>query len=107
MAAEYPTVRVQFIEDDVAQVLEEPHPLCVVRKDSGVKHVRIRQDDLPTLPNCFSRITRRIAASRGLVVRRIGPERAPWSETSTRRECRDSPGLHSRPAGCSRASSPK
>ena len=41
---------------DVAQVLEQPHPLCVVGKDSSVEHVRIRQDDVPSLTDCFSGI---------------------------------------------------
>jgi hypothetical protein len=57
MASEHSAIRVQFIADDVAQVLEEPHPLCMVRKDSGVQYVRIRQDDVPALWNRFSAVT--------------------------------------------------
>jgi len=49
MAAEHATVRVRFVEDDVAKVLETPNPLCVVREDSGVQHVRIGKDDVPAI----------------------------------------------------------
>ena len=64
MAPEYSSVGVQFIEHDVAQVLEQAHPFCVVRQDSGVQHVRVGQDDMSAFPNCFSCIAWRIAVIR-------------------------------------------
>ena len=64
MAAEHSTVGVQFIEHDIAQVLEQPNPFCVVRKDSGMQHVRIGQHDVPAFPNCFPRITGGVAVIR-------------------------------------------
>src|SRR5437016_1867804 len=64
MAPEHPTVRVQLIEDDVAEILEQTHPFCVVWQDPSVQHVGIRQDNLAAFPNCFSRVTRSIAVVR-------------------------------------------
>ena len=61
MAPENPAIGVQFIQHDIAQVLEQPHPLGVVRQDSGVQHVRVRQDDMSALPYRLARVLRRVA----------------------------------------------
>jgi len=46
MASEHSPVRVQLVDDDVPEVLEQGRPLRVVRKDSGVEHVRIRENQV-------------------------------------------------------------
>ena len=47
MASEDPAIGMQFIDDDVAQILKQSHPLGMVRQDSGVQLVWIGQDDVP------------------------------------------------------------
>src|SRR5713226_1007478 len=54
MAAEDAAIGVQFIEDNVAQVFEQPGPAGVVREDAGVQHVRIGQDDVAFFANGFT-----------------------------------------------------
>jgi hypothetical protein len=61
MTSKHSAVGVQFIEHDVTQVLEKAHPFRVVGQDSGVQHVRIREDDVSALSNRFSRVTWGIA----------------------------------------------
>ena len=61
VAAEHAAIRVQFVQHDVAQILEQPLPARVVRQDSGVQHVRIRQHDVPALANRLARVGGRIA----------------------------------------------
>ena len=46
VAAEQAAVRVQLVDDDVLQVLEQLEPLGVVREDRRVEHVRVGDDDL-------------------------------------------------------------
>ena len=46
VAAEHAAVRVQLVDDDVAQVLEELRPPRVVRQDARVHHVRIAEHDV-------------------------------------------------------------
>src|SRR5207245_4839581 len=41
MAAENAAVGVQFVENDVPQMLEQPRPTRVVRKNARVQHIRI------------------------------------------------------------------
>ena len=59
--AEHPAIRVQLVQDDVAEVLEELHPLGVVGKDPGVEHVRVRDDDVPRAADRGAHRRRRIA----------------------------------------------
>ena len=61
VAAEDAAVLVQLVDDDVAQVLEELHPLGVVRQDAGVQHVRVRDDDVPGLAHLAARVAGRVA----------------------------------------------
>ena len=51
----------QLIDYDVPQIFEQPRPACVMRQNSRVQHVRVRQDNVPLFPNRFSRIVRRVA----------------------------------------------
>ena len=46
VAAEQAAVRVQFVDDDDPELLEQLEPLGVVRQDCGVEHVRVGHDDL-------------------------------------------------------------
>ena len=61
MAAKDSAIGVQLIDDDVAQVLEQAHPFGVVRQNASVQHVRIGQDDVPTLADRLARIARGVA----------------------------------------------
>ena len=61
MAAEHAAIGMQLVDDDVAQVLEEPRPTCMVRQHAGVKHVRVGENDVGTLPDRFARVLRRVA----------------------------------------------
>ena len=58
MAAEDAAVRVELVDDDVAQVLEEPDPLRVVRQDPRVEHVRVRQHHVGAGPDGAPRVLR-------------------------------------------------
>src|SRR5882672_1755669 len=44
--AEHAAVRMQLVQNDEPQVLEELHPLRVMGEDPGVEHVRVRDDDV-------------------------------------------------------------
>ena len=61
MTAENAAVRMQFVDDDIAQVFEQARPLGVVRKDAGVQHVRVREHDIGTLPDGLAGVLRGIA----------------------------------------------
>ena len=45
--AEHPAVRVQLVDDDDPELLEQLEPLGVVGQDRRVEHVRVGHDDLP------------------------------------------------------------
>src|SRR5260370_33186233 len=51
VAAEDAAVGVQLLEDDVGHIFEEARPACVMRKDSGMQHVRVGQDDVAFFAN--------------------------------------------------------
>ena len=51
----------QFVEHDVAQILEQAHPFRVVRQNSGMQHVRIREDHVPAFADRLARVAGRIA----------------------------------------------
>ena len=53
-------VGVDFVDDDVAQVLKELDPLGVVRQDAGVEHVRVGEHDVPGQAHGVARVHRRI-----------------------------------------------
>jgi len=55
---------VELVEHDVAQVLEELHPLRVMRKDPGVEHVRVRDDDVTGAADRGAHRGRRVAVVR-------------------------------------------
>ena len=46
VAAEYPAIRVQLVDDDDLELLEQLEPLGVVREDRRMEHVRVGDDDL-------------------------------------------------------------
>ena len=67
MASEHAAIGVQFVDDDVPQILEVPCPASVMRQDAGVQHVRIAQDHVGAAadrPSCVRR---------GVAVIREGP----------------------------------
>jgi len=47
VAPEDASVGMKLVDDYVAEVLEQLHPLRVVGQDAGVEHVRIRDHDVP------------------------------------------------------------
>ena len=51
VAAEDAAVRVQLVDDDDPDLLEELEPLRVMREDRGVEHVRVGHHDLPGSPD--------------------------------------------------------
>ena len=61
MAAEDASVRVQLVDDDVAQLLEQQEPLGVVGEDRRVEHVRVGGDDLAGAPDGRPDGRRRVA----------------------------------------------
>src|SRR5262249_38230680 len=61
MAAENAAVRVQFVENDVAQIFEEACPTRVVRKDANMQHVRICKNHIALFANGFARVNRYVA----------------------------------------------
>ena len=61
MAPEDAAVLVDFVDYHKAQVLEEAHPLRVMRKDAGVKHVGIGDHDVAHGSDRLPRADRRVA----------------------------------------------
>ena len=64
VAAEHAAVRVQLVDDDVAQVLEELGPLRVVRQHARVQHVGVGQHDVRAPADGAARVLRRVAVVR-------------------------------------------
>jgi hypothetical protein len=46
MGTEDTPIRMEFIDHNKLQVLEEGHPLRMVREDPRMKHIRIGNDDI-------------------------------------------------------------
>ncbi len=61
VAAEDAAIRVQLVDDDEAQVLEEFGPPRVVRQDARVQHVGIAEHDVRARADGPARVLRRIA----------------------------------------------
>ena len=55
-----PAQAVQLVHHHVAQVLEELHPLRVVRQDALVEHVGVRDHDVRPRPDRLARVLRRV-----------------------------------------------
>ena len=114
--AEHAAQAVQLVDHDVAEVLEQLHPLRVVRQDALVEHVGVRDHDVRPRPDRLARVLRRVAVVRerpdvGARSTRscraappAGPGRAPSSGRGTGRGRRGPSGRGRGPAGCSRAS---
>ena len=51
----------QFVDYDIPQVLEKLCPSGVMGQDSGMEHVRIREDHVGALPDRFAGILRSVA----------------------------------------------
>ena len=118
VAAEHAAVRVQLVDHDVAEVLEEVHPLGVVGQDPRVEHVRIGEDEVGPGAHRAPRVLRRVPVVREHAevgqalgelgrARRAGPGRAPWwGRDRARALPAAAPGSAAR-GGCSRASCPR
>ena len=61
VAAEHAAIRVQLVDDDEAQVLEQLRPARMVRQDARVHHVRIAEHDVRLAADRAPRIRRRVA----------------------------------------------
>ena len=61
VAAEDAAVGVQLVDHHVLEVLEEVHPLGVVRQDPGVQHVGIGQHQVGPRPHRAARVLRGVA----------------------------------------------
>ena len=64
MAAIHASVIMQFVDDDVLQILEGLRPLGMVRQDAGMHHVWIREDHIRALADRAARVLRCIAVVR-------------------------------------------
>ncbi|KAG1605667.1 hypothetical protein G6F46_013575 [Rhizopus delemar] len=61
VAAEHAAVGVHFVDDDVAQVLEELRPLGVMRQDRLVQHVRVGDHDIAVQADSLARVAGGVA----------------------------------------------
>ena len=61
MAAEHAAIRVQLVDDDEAQVLEELRPARMMRQDPRVQHVGIAEHDVRLAADRAPRVRRRVA----------------------------------------------
>jgi hypothetical protein len=61
VAAEHAAIRVQLVDDNELQVLEQLGPSRVVRKDPRVNHVGVAEHDVRAAANGATRVGRRIA----------------------------------------------
>ena len=121
VAAEHAAIRVQFVDDDEAEVLEQLRPARMVRQDARVQHVGIAEHDMRARANRAPRVGRRVAVVGVHADRRrrrlrqarrparaappSDPAPAPWSGTDTSARAAGSrEHAHRAPAGCSRAS---
>ncbi len=57
-------IRVQLVDHDVAEILEEVHPLGVVRQDAGVEHVGIGEHEVGPRAHGAAGVLRSIAVVR-------------------------------------------
>ena len=73
VAAEDAAIRVQLVDDDDLDLLEELEPLRVMRQDRRVEHVRVGDDDLAGRPDRRPDRRRRVP-----VVRRGGDLEVDW-----------------------------
>ena len=61
MAAKHSPIRVQLIQHDKFEVLEQPGPFRVMREDAFVEHIGIAEDDMATRAYGRARVLWRIA----------------------------------------------
>src|SRR5689334_14195020 len=61
MAAENAAIRMQLVENDIAQILKEPRPARVVREDARMQHVRIGQYHMAFFADGLARVSGRIS----------------------------------------------
>ena len=61
VAAEHAAVRVQLVDDDVAEVLEQLGPFRVVRQHARVQHVGVGEDDVRAASDGAPSVLRRVA----------------------------------------------
>jgi len=61
VASKDAAVSVEFVDNDVFQIFEQAGPARVLRKNSGVQHVRVGQDDVRFFADRLSRVAGRVA----------------------------------------------
>src|SRR5262245_61756 len=61
MTSEHPAVGMQFVNDDVPQILEQLGPARMMRQDPRMQHVRIAEHQVRARANRSARILRRVA----------------------------------------------
>ena len=64
VAAEHAAIRVQFVDDDVAEILEELRPARMVRQDARVQHVGVAEHQVRPRADGAARILRRVTVVR-------------------------------------------
>ena len=72
MAAEHATIRVQLVDDDEPEILEQLRPARMVREDPRVHHVGVAEHDVRLAANRAPRIRRRVAVVREDANLRVG-----------------------------------
>ena len=92
VTSEHAPIRMQLVDDDVSQILEQFGPARVVRQDPGVQHVGIAEDDVRPRANAAPRVLRRVAVvredadGRGQVSARLMAETCPRDRLAHRVE---------------------
>ena len=61
VASEDAAISVEFVDNDVLEMLEEARPFGVMREDAAVHHVGVGEDDIGALPDGFSGVLRGVA----------------------------------------------
>ena len=82
VAAEHAAIRVQLVDDDELEVLEQLRPARMVRQDARVHHVGIAEHDVRARADGAARVLRRVAVV-GVDADRIAVDFADRASTSS------------------------